>query len=584
MFMELGPCLPAREGRDGEVLSGKTLRMPYFAVLPRMPASRLKEIFGRLSHEDLIRAGRFRFAPVEKLGKLVYCVATDELAAARATEAGHAVLWRADGGQFLKALEEAAAGRFAEDAAFALARRSPELSAMRRFEMRQLVLLCGLLAGGGLLAFQHPHAAGVACTLLLTTLFVFMSALRLISLRPPAKCPPPPRLADADLPVYSVLVPLYRESAVLHQITGALKALDYPAEKLDIKLVVEEDDDVTRASLKDLPLPGHFEVVTVPDIGPHTKPKALNYALHMARGELVTIFDAEDIPHPRQLRTAAEHFAVSPKRLACLQARLTWYNANETWLTRLFAIEYASHFDVILPVLAEMEVPLPLGGTSNHFRIDALREVGGWDPFNVTEDADLGFRLARAGWRTGCLPSTTWEEACCTVRPWILQRARWMKGWLQTWLVHMRRPLAFVREAGAGGLLTLHGMLGAGIFAALAHPFFLALTIRDVVFVTDSANLWMSIETALGAMVLAVGYGAAMLCGALGLYRRQMLKLWPWLLAIPLYWMLLSASAWLALWDFLVHPHHWRKTQHGVSSLVAANGPAPAADGCRAAA
>ncbi len=441
---------------------------------------------------------------------------------------------------------------------------------MRRFDGRQLVLTCVLLAGCGTLALQYPHVAGVACTMLLTMLFLSMSALRLIALRPPAECTPPPRLSDTDLPVYSVLVPLYKERAVLHQITGALKALDYPADRLDIKLVVEEDDDITRSALADIALPHHFEVITVPDVGPHTKPKALNHALHLARGELVTIFDAEDIPHPRQLRTAAEHFAAAPDNVACLQARLTWYNANETWLTRLFTIEYASHFDVILPVLADMKVPLPLGGTSNHFRADALRDAGGWDPFNVTEDADLGFRLARAGWQTGCLPSTTWEEACCTIRPWILQRARWMKGWLQTWLVHMRRPLVFVREAGAGGLFTLHGMLGAGFFAALAHPFFLLLTLRDVFLGADAADLWTSVETALGAMVLTAGYGAAMLCGALGLYRRQMLRFWPWLMALPLYWILLSAAAWLALWDFLVHPHHWRKTQHGVSSLVAA--------------
>ncbi len=570
MFMGFGTCQSARDGRNRVILSAETFRGPDFTVLPRMAASRLEKVIGRLSHEDLVRAGRFRFAPVEKLGKHVYCVAADEMAAVMARKAGHAVLWRADREEFLRTLEKVAAPQFAENAAFALARRSPELSAMRRFDGRQLALTCVLLAGCGLLASQYPHVAGVACTVLLTMLFLSMSALRLIALRPPAECTPPPPLADTDLPVYSVLVPLYREDAVLHQITGALKALDYPADRLDIKLVVEEDDDITRSALDGIALPGHFEVITVPDVGPHTKPKALNHALHLARGELVTIFDAEDIPHPRQLRTAAEYFAAAPENVACLQARLTWYNANETWLTRLFAIEYASHFDVILPVLADMKVPLPLGGTSNHFRADALRDAGGWDPFNVTEDADLGFRLARAGWQTGCLPSTTWEEACCTVRPWILQRARWMKGWLQTWLVHMRRPLVFVREAGAGGLFTLHGMLGAGIFAALAHPFFLILTLRDVFLGVSTADLWTSVGTALGAMVLTAGYGAAMLCGALGLYRRQMLRLWPWLMALPLYWILLSAAAWLALWDFLVHPHHWRKTQHGVSSLVAA--------------
>ncbi len=577
MFMGFGTCHPAWAGRNRGVSPREICRLPEFAVLPRMPASRLEEEFRKLSHDDLVRAGRFRFAPVERLGKRVYCVAADGKAAERAREAGHAVLWRAESGDFLTALERVAAPRFAEEAAFALARRSPEMSAMRRFDGRQLVVLSALAAGFGMLVWQFPQVSGAVMTVLFAMLFLSMSALRLMALRPPSECAPPPRLADAELPVYSVLVPLYKERAVLHQITAALKALDYPADRLDIKLVVEEDDDITRSALADIALPDHFEVITVPDVGPHTKPKALNHALHLARGELVTIFDAEDIPHPRQLRTAAEHFAAAPENLACLQARLTWYNANETWLTRLFTIEYASHFDVILPMLAEMEVPLPLGGTSNHFRIEALKAVGGWDPFNVTEDADLGFRLARAGWRTGCLPSVTWEEACCTVRPWILQRARWMKGWLQTWLVHMRRPLAFVREAGTGGLFTLHGMLGAGIFAALAHPFFLAVTLRDLIAGgSGEIGMWTAVETALGAMVLAAGYGAAMLCGALGLHRRGLLQLWPWLLALPLYWMLLSAAAWLALWDFLFRPHHWRKTQHGVSSLVTGTEPADA--------
>ncbi len=571
MFMGFGACQPVQGDRNRGFLSRKNCHLPEFAVLPRMSTARLEQELRKLSHDDLVRAGRFRFAPVERLGKRVYCVAVDKRAADKAREAGHSVLWRAENGDFLTALERAAAKHFAEEAAFALARRSPEMSAMRRFDGRQMVVLSGLATGFGMLVWQFPQTAGAVLTLLFATLFLSMSALRLMALRPPLECAPPPQLTDAQLPVYSVLVPLYKEPAVLHQITASLKALDYPADRLDIKLVVEEDDDITRSALADIALPDHFEVITVPDIGPHTKPKALNHALHLSRGELVTIFDAEDIPHPRQLRIAAEHFAAAPENLACLQARLTWYNANETWLTRLFAIEYASHFEVILPMLAEMEVPLPLGGTSNHFRLDALKGVGGWDPFNVTEDADLGFRLARAGWRTGCLPSVTWEEACCTVRPWILQRARWMKGWMQTWLVHMRRPLAFMREAGAGGLFTLHGMLGAEVFAALAHPFFVAITLRDVIVGgSGETDLWATVETALGAMVLAAGYGATMLCGALGLYRRGLLKLWPWLLALPLYWMLLSAAAWLALWDFLFRPHHWRKTQHGVSSLVTA--------------
>jgi glycosyltransferase XagB len=183
-------------------------------------------------------------------------------------------------------------------------------------------------------------------------------------------------------------------------------------------------------------------VIVVPCGLPQTKPRALNYALCFARGSLLTIYDAEDIPDPRQLRRAAAAFAVLPQDTACLQAELVFDNANENWLTRQFTIEYAMLFGMILPALAAHRLPLPLGGTSNHFRIDALRRAGAWDAYNVTEDADLGIRLARLGFDTDTITSCTYEEANVSLRNWMRQRTRWMKGFLATWLVHMREPLA----------------------------------------------------------------------------------------------------------------------------------------------
>ena len=381
--------------------------------------------------------------------------------------------------------------------------------------------------------------------------------------------PNPRLLDDTELPTYTVLVPLFHESGVLGQLLQALGRLDYPPEKLDIKLLVEEVDTQTREALNHYVLPEHVEVLMVPKGAPQTKPRALNYGLAFARGELVTIFDAEDVPHPAQLRMAASVFAEAPEELACLQAPLSWYNADAGFFSRMLAIEYANHFTVILPLLAELGLPLPLGGTSNHFRLSALRQAGGWDPFNVTEDADLGLRLARMGWRTGVLPRVgTLEEACITFRAWRHQRARWIKGWLQTLLVHQRAPRQMLREVGWRGLMTLYALLGAGVFASLAHPLFLGVMLATIarhltgtpMAESGFGQLWLC---AFSATVFIFGYAGALRCTLSGLERTGQQRLLPWMALLPFYWLLISTAAWLALWDFIRRPHHWRKTAHG---------------------
>lgn len=338
-------------------------------------------------------------------------------------------------------------------------------------------------------------------------------------------------------------------------------------------------------ALADYRLDAHFDIIIVPAGLPQTKPRALNYALQFSRGELVTIYDAEDVPELDQLRRAAERFAASPPDLACLQAQLTFYNPNENWLTRQFTAEYAALFGVLLPALANHGLPLLLGGTSNHFRAAALRKVGAWDPFNVTEDADLGLRLARQGYETAMLGSLTYEEANTRIYNWMRQRARWLKGFLATWLVHMRHPLDLMRELGPAGFWTMQA-LTIGVFAsALLHP--LCMTLMVGLFV-----LYPSLSAGVGAgfivlaglnlFILLAGYGFAIALTRRGLHRRGIFGWAGTLATMPLYWLLMSVAAWLALWQFLTAPFHWNKTEHGLSAFQRPVRPQPSHDSARA--
>ena len=296
-------------------------------------------------------------------------------------------------------------------------------------------------------------------------------------------------------------------------------------EKLDIKIVIEPDDVETAAALAELRLAAPFDVVVAPEVGPRTKPKALNAALPFARGTFTVIYDAEDRPEPDQLRRALAMFQAEDDDVACVQARLTIDNTADSWLSRLFTAEYGAQFDLFLPGLARMRLPLPLGGTSNHFRTDVLRSIGAWDAYNVTEDADLGMRLARFGYRSTVVASTTYEEAPAHLGPWLRQRTRWFKGWAQTWAVHMRTPVRLLRELGPGGFLTFQLVVGGNVLAALIHPVFLGFLIYAIV-----TGQWFLGENgapiALASLYLCsliAGYLTSILLGLRALKRRGVL-------------------------------------------------------------
>jgi cellulose synthase/poly-beta-1,6-N-acetylglucosamine synthase-like glycosyltransferase len=373
-------------------------------------------------------------------------------------------------------------------------------------------------------------------------------------------------LGPEELPVFTVLVPMYREAAMLPQLAQALRDLDYPLGKLDIKIILEADDSETIEAARGLGLEGVFEIIIVPHSEPQTKPKACNFALRFARGEYLVVYDAEDRPEPDQLRKVVATFRRSPPNTACLQCRLNYYNASENWLTRMFTLDYALWFDQVLPGLERLNMPIPLGGTSNHFRIDVLRELHAWDPFNVTEDADLGIRIGQKGYRVGVVDSTTYEEASCQTGQWLRQRSRWIKGYMQTLLVHTRRPLHLVRTAGFRSFFGFVFFVGGTVLAGLLNPVFWAFYL-----------IWLGLSAAsfdpifpqsllfLCLFNLLAGNGAFTYLIMLAPIRRGWLELIPFSFTLFAYWVLISLAAYRALWQLLRDPYFWEKTEHGLS-------------------
>jgi cellulose synthase/poly-beta-1,6-N-acetylglucosamine synthase-like glycosyltransferase len=470
-----------------------------------------------------------------------------------------------------------------ERAVAGLMRARPEWSAKAGMALWQVY--AGVIAGGvGFgAACVAPRETLILSGLLLSLFFLLAFLLRLAAVFslafPGAKTRKPQLLSDAELPRYTVLVPLFKEAKILPYLVKALTQLDYPPAKLDIKLVLEEVDTATIDAASKLPFPGNVDRITVPDRQPRTKPKALNYALQFATGDLAVIYDAEDRPEPDQLRKAATVFHHASADVACLQARLDYFNAKENWLSRQFTIEYATLFRGLLPLLSRFRLPLPLGGTSNHFRIGVLRALGAWDPYNVTEDADLGMRLHRAGYRVQTLDSTTYEEACCQSVPWVKQRTRWLKGWMQTFGVHMRAPAATLRETGLAGFLAFQAYFAGIIVSSLAHPLFYLLLAWDAIEGTlfkAGATFRDDILLAIAIVNFIGGYAVNLALGVMSLRGTGHRGLWRHVIFVPLYWLYVSAAAYRAVLQLIRAPFYWEKTEHGVSRTLKPAAPGPA--------
>lgn len=369
---------------------------------------------------------------------------------------------------------------------------------------------------------------------------------------------------ERALPVYTILVPLYREAGIVERLVRDINALDYPRTRLDVKLLCEEDDEETIDTIRALDLPPHFHLVVVPDSQPKTKPKACNYGLMLSTGHYCVIFDAEDRPDPDQLKKAVIAFDEVSPNVVCVQAKLNHFNQDQNLLTAWFANEYSMHFELILPAMGAAESPIPLGGTSNHFITSKLRELGAWDPFNVTEDADLGIRLHREGYRTAMIDSTTLEEANSNVANWIRQRSRWNKGYIQTWLVHMRNPVTLLSQTGIRGFTSFNLTMGSA-FLLLINPIFWALT---TLYILTQAGfieqLFPGIVFYAASAMLFVGNFVFVYLNVAGSLQRGEFGLTRTALLSPLYWGLMSWAAWKGFIQLFTNPFYWEKTEHGL--------------------
>ena len=374
-------------------------------------------------------------------------------------------------------------------------------------------------------------------------------------------------ISDRDLPTYSVLVPIYREGRIVPQLIERLKRIDYPRAKLEIKILVEIDDVESRKALESEKLPSFFEVVLCPLGNPRTKPRALNIGLAYAKGDCVVVFDAEDEPDPDQLRKAAAYFAQSDPKLGCIQARLAIDNATDSWLARMFALEYAGLFDGLLPGMSVTRQPIPLGGTSNHFRRATLEKCLGWDAWNVTEDADLGLRLAWLGYHCTVMDSTTWEEAPTSFTAWFNQRTRWLKGWMQTVCVLMR-PLPSRRSRiPALKQFEIAVISTSSVVSALFHPLLLLIpglllapSSEMVIRSTLHLTLWSFVS-----IIFVVSGLLSLAIISVGAHRRGFRLRLRDLFFFFLYSLIKTLAAWRALVEFMVAPSHWHKTEHGLA-------------------
>ena len=368
-----------------------------------------------------------------------------------------------------------------------------------------------------------------------------------------------------QLPIYTVMIPAYREPEVINELIQRVTQFEYPPDRLDVKLLIEADDVETITAINES-MPGdQFELVLVPAAEPRTKPKALNYGLTLARGELVAIYDAEDEPEPLQLRRAVVAMRRLGPDIACVQAKLDYHNPMQNLITKWFTIEYSLWFSFFLPGLASMNAPIPLGGTSNHFRRVALQALGAWDPYNVTEDADLGIRMFREGYSVRVLESSTFEEANSDFVNWMKQRSRWLKGYLQTFAVHLRQPRELKRELGWKGMMHFVMFVGGTPVLAIVNPIFWLMTllwfVAHPVFIQE---LFPAPVYYLGLISWAFGnfllvYVTIMSCRV---GKRGELLI-PALL-VPLYWVMMSMAAVKALSQLVGAPTFWEKTVHGL--------------------
>lgn len=466
--------------------------------------------------------------------------------------------------------------KYSRSAVFELMKRDPDSSAVVTFSTAQLIfifVLIALVAIGLVMSFKNTS---IIINVIISSFFlvaiIFKLFLALVGsrfeLHQAVTKEDLKLIVNDELPIYTILLPVYKEDKLIKKLIWNLQSIDYPRHKLDIKLLIEEDDDKTFNAVKNLDFPAVFEVIVVPFHLPKTKPKACNYGLHFSRGKYLTIYDAEDIPDTDQLKKVVSLFGKLPDEYICVQSALNYFNRNENFLTRMFTLEYSYWFDYMLPGLDTLDIPIPLGGTSNHFKLEQLVELGAWDPFNVTEDADLGVRAYAKGYKIAIINSTTYEEANNEPFNWIRQRSRWIKGYMQTYLVHMRNPVALWKKIGWRGFLGFNFFIGATPITFLVYPLLLAIFICYVVFdLSTIRTLFPDWVLFMSIFNLMIGNILMIYINMIAVFKRRYYELILFAIANPIYWLMHSISAYKGLYQLIVKPFYWEKTNHGLSKV-----------------
>ena len=471
-------------------------------------------------------------------------------------------------------------GFYVKEAVFSLMRKDPASSGLITFTDSQLLVLFTFIAINIALLFFYFTSTMIAINIGSSLFFLFAILFKLFlalkgsmsELHETVSKEDIKNVKDEVLPVYTILLPVYKEDKLIRKLIWNLRSLDYPREKLDVKLLIEEDDDKTLNAVKVLDFPANFEVIVVPFHMPKTKPKACNYGLFFSRGEFLTIYDAEDVPDSDQLKKVFCMFKKLPEEFVVIQGALNYFNKNENLLTRMFTLEYSYWFDYMLHGLETLDVPIPLGGTSNHFKLHRLIELGAWDPFNVTEDADLGVRVYDKQYKIGVVNSTTLEEANNEFFNWIRQRSRWIKGYMQTYLVHMRNPAALIRRIGWGGFFGFNFFIGGTAFTFLLYPLLLAFFVLYIIFTFSGVRqlfpdwvLYFSIFNFIAGNVLMI------YINMMAVFKRRYYELILFAALNPIYWLMHSWAAYKGLWQLITKPFYWEKTNHGLSKMSSAH-------------
>ncbi|WP_370073935.1 MULTISPECIES: glycosyltransferase family 2 protein [Salipiger] len=447
-------------------------------------------------------------------------------------------------------------------------RLRPELSCR---DLNRLTPRRALAAGGFALAALTtlalaPSAFFLAAASLAIAVLILAQITRLAALLASRRSVPHAPAGPVRLPRISLLVPLFREERIAAALLDRLSRLDYPRNRLEVLLLLEASDDTTRAALAATRLPPWLRVIEVPGGPIATKPRALNYGLTFAQGDIVGIYDAEDSPAPDQLLKVAGHFCRAPPETACLQGILDFYNPHANWLSRCFTIEYATWFRLVLPGLARLGFPIPLGGTTVFFRREALDRVGGWDAHNVTEDADLGIRLARFGYVTDLVPLVTREEANNRTWPWIRQRSRWLKGYMVTWLVHSRRPLTLLRDLGAWRFVGMQVLFLTTILQFLLAPALWSFWLLLLGWQPAALAILTEAQKQLLFGGFLVAEAISLMVSVAAVARSPHQGLLPWVPTLFLYFPLATVAIYKALLELVTRPFFWDKTMHGHSA------------------